>query len=245
MLTKKIKADIIAHANDEYPRECCGVIADGVYYQCRNIAPSNNEAQIHPRDLDEFEGKIEAFVHSHPDASCKASDADLVQMEFFGKPYVIIGLPNNDFGLYAPTGYKAPLIGRKFFHGVLDCYALVKDFYERELSITLDDFDRADRWWEDPEHESLYLEHYESQGFTVVTEPRYGDIILTTVGDTQHVNHALVYLGDQGSLKSEDNPALGTRMFIHHLYGRKSNREVYGEYWEHRTHSIIRHRSML
>jgi cell wall-associated NlpC family hydrolase len=41
----------------------------------------------------------------------------------------------------------APLVGRQFAHGVLDCYSLVRDFHARELGIPLSEYERQDDWW--------------------------------------------------------------------------------------------------
>ena len=249
MLTKIIKRHILEHAQEEYPRECFGVIVEGKYYACRNIAPfGEGEAQLHPDDYREFEGRIEAFVHSHPDGSSKASQADLVQMEYFNVPYIICGYPSSDFGVYVPTGYKAPLIGRKFFHGILDCFTLVRDFYERELGIVIPDFERRDRWWEDSSSQSLYMDNFEQAGFIQipVEDLRYGDSLIAKVGDTEHPNHAMVYLGSQGNLKSEQNTEVqGNSIILHHLYGRKSNREVFGDMWLAKTVVAVRHKDLL
>lgn len=239
--------DILDHAKEDYPNEIAGVISEGRYYQCRNIAADPlKESQMHPADYKEFEGKIEALVHSHPDASSKMSGADKVMMEFFKIPYVIVGYPNQDFGVYVPTGYKAPLIGRKFYHGVLDCYTLIRDFYDRELGIAIPDFERDDKWWEKPNAASLYEDNFASAGFMPVNDLQYGDVLITTYGDSLYPNHALVYLASQGQLKSEEtSEAIGASMMMHHMYGRKSSREVYGEDWRDRTKLILRHKDLI
>ena len=247
MLTRVLKRAIRTHADSEHPKECCGVIVEGKYYQCRNVASnSDGEAQIHPDDIREFDGKIEAYVHSHPNASSRASQADLVQMEFFGKPYIIVGQDPEDFSIYHPSGYQAPLIGRKFFHGVLDCYSLVKDFYERELGINIPDFDRQDKWWEDPSNESLYIQNFKKAGFIEVDDMQYGDVIITTVGNTVHPNHALIYLASNGKLKSEDSTeVMASSLVLHHMYGRKSLREIYGDQWKAKTNIVVRHKELI
>ena len=255
MLTKPIKRAILEHTIEEYPREACGVIAKGKYYQCRNIATTDYEFQIHPADLLEFEGSIEAIVHSHPDASSKPSEPDLVMLEEGEVPWIICGYskvgetePLIDFGVYVPSGYKAPLLGRNFYHGVLDCYTLVKDFYAREEGIELPDFERKDKWWEDPEADSLYINNFEKAGFAEIKDTPFqrGDILIAQVGKSAHPNHALIYLGQDGSLKSEETPeAIGTAIVLHHMYGRKSNREIYGQNWSEQVVKVLRHKEKL
>lgn len=244
MLNATLRRDIIEHAAEEYPKECCGVIVDGKYYQCRNIASDpTEEFRIHPADHREFEGRIQAYVHSHPDGTSKMSQADRVYMEHCGKPYIILAYPIKEFGVYAPSGYKAPLVGRTFIHGVLDCYGLVKDFYERELGVTLPEFEREDKWWDSGDI-SLYEENFEKAGFYKVDDLQYGDMIVCQV-DAPVPNHALIYLGENVDLKSENAPpCIGVNMVLHHLYGRKSTREIYGVYWESKTKMILRHKEV-
>lgn len=43
-------------------------------------------------------------------------------------------------------------------------------------------------------------------------------------------NHAAIYLGDG--------------LMLHHLYGRLSERAVYGGYWQERTIFTLRHKDM-
>lgn len=256
-LSKKIKSDILFHAKQCYPKECCGVIVNYEYYPCKNIAQDNNQFEIDPKDWAKAEdlGEIQAIVHSHPNATTKASDLDLIQIELHGIAWVIVSYSEldyndeNDFAIYYPCGYRANLIGRNYYHGVQDCYAIVRDFYQRELDIILPDFRRDDAWWENKESASLYIENFKTAGFYEIEhhQPlKYGDIILCRVGRTEHINHALIFLGEQGALKSEiTEPCTGNALILHHPYGRKSVREIYGHQWQQRTALIVRHQQFL
>jgi len=48
------------------------------------------------------------------------------------------------------------LVGREWSHGVLDCYALVRDWFRAERGVELPNFVRFDDWWK--RGENLYLE---------------------------------------------------------------------------------------
>ena len=50
-----------------------------------------------------------------------------------------------------------------FFHRVLDCYTLVRDYYHRERGIELLDFEREDDWWH--KGQDLYMQGFERAGF--------------------------------------------------------------------------------
>lgn len=260
MLTKKIKSSIIEHANAEYPRESCGVIVGKEYIPCTNIASDNNQFRIDPIDLigASSEGPIKAYVHSHPDGSTDPSIPDKVQMnlpmvlakELDDKSLLKHSLPwiitnGVDVALHKPNGYKAPLIGRPYHHGLMDCYTLIRDYYSRELGIILNDYSRDDRWWESKKSNSLYLENFEKEGFLEVQDIKKHDIILCRLGRTEHVNHAIVFI-DDGELSSErTDEVISNSLVLHHPYNQQSLREIYSEQWQRRAAVIIRHKSLI
>lgn len=141
-----------------------------------------------------------------------------------------MSVPGFQWASITPSGWTAPLIGREFHHGVLDCYTLVKDWYAINRGITLIDGDRPDDWW--LKGQNLYLERYESAGFRRVPlsddkrpdELAEGDMLLMQICSPVP-NHAAVWLGD------------GT--ILHHLAGRLSSRDVWGGYFrKHTTHAL-------
>ncbi|ELW82987.1 prokaryotic JAB domain-like protein, partial [Acinetobacter sp. OIFC021] len=137
-LTAKLKKAIMAHAEKSYPEECCGLIVGGKYLPCTNIAPTvydqngiikqdkTTNFEIDPEDLvsAENQGEIQAYVHSHPDGTTRATDLDRIQIELHKTPWVICSYPDLDFQVYEPCGYRAPLVGRNYIHHYQDCYAL-------------------------------------------------------------------------------------------------------------------------
>lgn len=255
-LTKVLKDQITAHAQEEYPNECCGVIIGGRYYPCTNIAPDPaNAFEIDPAEwvaLSEL-GEVGAIVHSHPNGNAEPSEVDRVQMGLHGVDWVIVGLGHTptgakycDIKTHKPTTYTAPLLGREYHHGVQDCYSLVRDYYSRELGIELPDFARIDEWWENEHHEPLYQNNFAKAGFVAVDgTPQKHDVILCRVGRTHHINHALIFVGD-GKLNSETTPdCVGDCLVLHHPHGRLSVREIYGESWQKRTALVVRHRQFV
>lgn len=231
------------HAIECYPNESCGLVvmtsAGERYVACAN---SHDKPSEHFRvtgeafaDAEEL-GEVVAVIHSHPDASANPSDADRVQCELSELPWHILSIGMVDgqpeFGAQGycePCGYEAPLEGRQFAHGTLDCFTLFKDFLWREYQIRVSNYDREDDWWNNGG--DLYsVDRLNSEGFFQITDdPRRGDIILMNVR-SKVANHAAVYLGD------------GT--ILHHLHGRLSRKEAYGGYWAERTMLIVRHKDM-
>ncbi|UVL59821.1 C40 family peptidase [Pseudomonas sp. B21-032] len=249
-MNKTLLKQVQAHAQAELPRECCGVVirenGRRVYVPCRNDAQTPSEHFIiNPEDqcAAEDRGEIVEIVHSHPNALAAPSMADRVSCELHGVPWFILGWPGGDTATIKPEGYQAPLLDREFHHGILDCYALVRDWYAREWSIDLPNFPRRDGWWN--EGESLYTRHYEDAGFYRAADLRKGDLIVMQIaahGGAMPAapNHAGVYLGD-GLLSSAPDLHAAPGTFLHHRYGKRSTRDVYGGMWAERTVMILRH----
>jgi proteasome lid subunit RPN8/RPN11 len=234
---------INAHAESEYPRECCGlvVVVKGreKYISCRNTAVGTEHFILPAEDYAAAEtlGEITAVVHSHPDAPATPSQADQVACEATGLAWHIVrvdqvgGVPEaGELVTLEPCGYVAPLVGRVFSHGVLDCYQLIVDWYKQERNVALMQFSRADDWWNDGQSD-LYMAGYQQAGFVCIKDgeqPEVGDVILMQIRSNNGVpNHAGIYIGDG--------------LMLHHLYGRLSSRDVYGGYFQEVTRKILRY----
>jgi len=236
MRQKTIDA-LLAHAEFEYPRECCGVVAQKSrverYFPCRNLAPEPTE-QFHmsPEDYAEAEewGAVIGIAHSHPDATTRPSPLDEAMCDSSGVPWHIVSWPEGDLRTIQPRD-ELPLIGRPFVLGHSDCWGLVMSYFRQEQGIELPDFRVDYPWWEDQYPENLYQDNWQSSGFVEVTgAPQPGDVILMQVQSNKW-NHAGVML--------EGN------MMLHHIYGRVSNRIPYGGYWQERTMKIVRHEKLI
>lgn len=225
-----------AHAAAEAPRECCGaVVLEGgrqAYVPCRNISPSpRSHFQAHPADLAaaEARGPVLAYAHSHVGLPPRPSQGDMRGIEDTGLPWIIACHPTGAVEVHAPTGWRAPLIGREFCHGTLDCFTLIRDYYLEELGIRLPDFAREDEWWK--RGGNLYLENYAAAGFALVPDggPRRHDVLLIHLRSPVP-NHGAVYLGNG--------------VILHHVTRRLSRREGYAGFWKHYTAAVVRHRSL-
>lgn len=236
------------HALAEFPRESVGIViltADGeVYRPCRNVAPNPTRDFILPaEDYADAEdaGEIVAIVHSHPNGVAVASHVDRMSCEQWGHIFGIIALGGDPVHLgqtawIQPEGWEPPLVGREFHYGVLDCYTLIRDYYAREFGVALPEFDHGpDKWWDRKSTAyragfSPYLDNFAAAGFVDATGPlQKGDIILMQVR-SDVPNHAGVFIGEPDHM-------------LHHMYGRLSERCVYGGQWQELTRKIIRRRT--
>lgn len=247
-LPEALLAELRQAAETAYPAECCGLIVDVAgrlsYWPCANAAPAAAQPDrfvIAPADWAAAEdaGKVLAVVHSHPDACANPSMADRLGCERSGLTWLIVGWPSAVVVALQPEGWQAPLVGRDFVFGVLDCYTLIQDYYRRVLSLTLPDFDREDGFWETKcladgsvqKGRELYLEGFAEAGFVEVAgQPQLHDVILMQVA-SDVVNHGAVYIGDG--------------LILHHLYGRLSCRDPYGGYWLRHSVKLLRHQSLV
>lgn len=228
-------SEIRAHAERDFPRESCGlvVVRKGRerYIPCRNIADHNEHFVIHPEDQAAAEdaGEVVTVVHSHPNIPAIPSQADLVGCERSGVPWLIVNWPTGAAHEFFPTGYKAPLYGREFSHGVLDCYTFIQNYFSEVLNITLPDFDRPDEWW--LKGHDLYMGGFASAGFVNAEGPlRQHDCFLMRCASPVP-NHGAVYLGDG--------------LIGHHQTGRLSSRDVYGGWLQKITVKHLRHKDLL
>ncbi len=169
----------------------------------------------------EMQGEIVALVHSHPGGLPWLSEADRRLQIKSALPWWLVC--RGDIHKFRCVPH---LTGRRFEHGVTDCYTLFRDAYHL-AGIDMPDFHREDDWWRNGQN--LYLDNMEGTGFYRVplSSAQAGDILLCCFGASV-ANHAAIYCGN-GEL-------------LHHLPEQLSKRERYSEKWQRRTHSVWRHR---
>lgn len=100
-LPAEMLAEIVAHAHEELPRECCGLIAgrDGVaqaFYRLRNAAPGIDFYEIDPNDLYRVSKELDrrgwdvmVIYHSHPTSRAYPSATD-IELAFWTDAYYLI-----------------------------------------------------------------------------------------------------------------------------------------------------------
>lgn len=134
------------------------------------------------------------------------------------------------WGIYKPIGWKHPLEGRPFVYGVLDCFTLLQDTYEKELNIKLPDLTYGGDWWN---HTDIFGENLESFGFVRVRSPIKYDLIVMKL-DGKYPNHVSIYWGDG--------------MMLHHGPGHLSGMHPYiceHGYYARCTTGFYRHKATM
>ncbi|WP_259474164.1 C40 family peptidase, partial [Pseudomonas syringae] len=135
-INQKLQDAMRAHAEQSHPAEACGLVikteAGREYVPCGNVATNPLQHFLidkHDAAAAEDRGEVLAIVHSHPDRAATPSMTDLVSCELHELPWAIVGWPGGDIQWFKPSGFQAPLLGRDFSHGLLDCWSACRDWY--------------------------------------------------------------------------------------------------------------------
>lgn len=190
-----------AHAERCYPLESCGIVVGDKYIACDNIAENpENQFKIARKVLSKHKNKVQAVIHSHCDHAYYPSKTDMQGQIDSQVPWGIVfvrkGTARNPF-YWGDSLPITELIGRRFQHGITDCYSLVRDYYRLNNIVTLPEVPRDWEWWK---HDgfNLYEENFEPFGFKVIdpSQVREGDAFIAQIGRTKVCNHAGVYVGN-------------------------------------------------
>jgi len=154
---------------------------------------------------------IAVAVYRNSDSLVKIlTDAERLEMNQIKKPFIIFGSNVEISESFLPDRYteNAPYLNRPFWHGVFDCYTLIRDYYYRVWGIWLPtNINRPFNWW----NQGSNLYSHENAGavnFYKVHKIKAYDTIIFNLGGSVP-NHGAVVLDNSNTL-------------LHHLGGRFS-----------------------
>lgn len=251
MISRAAQAAIAEHALKEFPNESCGLIIDGVYVPVPNGSPTpRSNFKMLAADYRRATSKggiVQACIHSHPhqldEKPQYGPSADDMRAQISAGIVFGIVVTDGEFVtetmLWGDQLPMQPLLGRRFMHGVADCYTLIRDVYragaercavEHQIDwplapVKLPEVPRDDDWWKSGGN--LYLDHFEKFGFARISlsEVRPGDTFLIKLrSDT--INH--------GGVMTSDG------RILHHLPTRLSSRDQ-SSIWARVADLWIRH----
>lgn len=138
---KEYYKDIVEHAESNPKEEVCGTInldRNLLVYTNREINQSFNKAEmfeISPAKIFNQE-KIIGIYHSHPSTDENPSDADKLNSEELGIPFLIYSLVTKKIFLYIPNSYEpVSLSGRPYVRGFYECVNIPRDYYAMNPGI--------------------------------------------------------------------------------------------------------------
>lgn len=206
--TEQIRAEAITG----YPFERVWLITAKGLMSVDNVAEDPaNYFEVAPAALVKArKAGLLAIVHSHVNGLHYPSEADMANQVANGVPWGLLTTDGVGASEIRWWGGNTPdqiedLEGRTFCHGTADCYALVRDYYRVKLDITLPEFPRKWRWWDD---QNLLADGFATAGFYQVHDPREHDVWLASFGSmTSTLNHCGVYLGND---LTHHHPGAGT-----------------------------------
>jgi proteasome lid subunit RPN8/RPN11 len=233
------------YAMSQAPFEACALIlADGSLLPAGNQSPDPAHAFI----IDPMawtKGEAVAVLHSHtagpeldnkgnpvPPPTCPSA-LDMNEQIKTQLPWGIV-LCNHEyaedpfwFGDQVP---RPPLLGRRFVHGIDDCWSLIRDWHRETHGIILHDEGRDNEWWTQENPPNFY-DQFEKAGFQRVIRGRNpvpGDVFICKV-HSKVINHAGVFIGDG--------------MILHHLAFQLSQRTP-AVRWAPKMDFFVRHKDL-
>jgi len=237
ILDDKIKLEIKAHALSHKDEEVCGFICFNNFtkevYPCSNFHSSKSKFfTISPLDYVHAakSGEILGVYHSHINDNLEFSLSDRLNSSNHSIPFILYNVGADKFVEYIPDDYEIPYIGRNFSYGKSDCFTLVKDYYKKELGITIiDNFEnRTEKWFEENSDTFLIGWKRDNPKFIEVIQPRKHDILLFNYYRMIKAPHHLgIYLGN------------GT--FLHHPRDKYSTIDLYSDSFIKKTFMILRY----
>lgn len=229
LFSTRITAAAQAHGVAEYPREAAGLVVDGDYIPCANLAARPEKHFEIDGDLyARYHGRIEALIHSHPDGWPVPSEADMRQQFAMDVPWGIYNTakaksataadpvtfsPVVWFGRQVPKGGFYGPGARGFCHGFTDCLSLIEDGHAVQ-GVRLPQSPRSWEWWLDSEDDDgnpvpakdFYRDLYQPYGFERIEGPAPFAVFMVAMGETpdgqpiMRPNHAGIYLGNNSIL---------------------------------------------
>ncbi len=202
MLTELIKSQIKDQASKSN-EESVGVLID--CGQISYVSVKNNAVDkkhyfsISGQDYLKLTklGKIIAVCHSHEERE-DCSGFDLANVIGHKLPFIIYCKKTDTFSIIDKDNkdkyYK--YLGKEFKIGSNDCFGLVREFYKKELSISIKDVNRSNFWYE--ERPNLITEEADNQGFKLYNKEegkKINDILIYSFDSRRFPMHLAIYVG--------------------------------------------------
>jgi proteasome lid subunit RPN8/RPN11 len=228
----------------ENPRdEICGLIYHHnnkqKFLKCKNIASKTNKNFIiNPQDFEmcSYKGKILACYHSHP-IDRSFSHEDIEQSFLNDIPYLLYNIPKDKFYFFDPIKYHylEKYLNIPFVYGKSDCWNLVSDYFQNELSISLRD-PAPDRYLYPDEviDVSRHIEFFAKSGLKLLPDLKSiktNDLLVFDGFGTDIATHFAIYLEND--------------LILHNIYLKKTKIQSYRKWHRKYLKYILRHENFI
>lgn len=232
ILNDKLKKEIKDYALSNPQEEVCALIVKSkeLYnlYKCRNISFHKKENVIlNPFDYIKAarEGDIVAHVHSQPKG--KPSFTDYINAINHNIHSIMYSINLDKFYIIEPK--LKDYLNKDYICGESDCYTLVRNYFNKELNIQLNDYNRQEGWWE--KEPNLILENFKRENGIEIEykDLKENDLILFKLNGRP--SHFSIYLGNN--------------FILHHPINSKSLISEVTDSLKKRICIIIRHKDLF
>ena len=212
--------------------ESCGLIisteTEVLVFKSKNISyHKGNNAILNPLDYIRASkiGKIIGHFHSQPFGPPSFIDyLNAINHDIYS---VIYSIKSDIFYVIEPK--LKDYLDAEYKCGVSDCYTLVREYFNKELNIKLNDYNREDNWWK--KSPNLILENFKNEGGITVSfeDLKPNDVIVFNVNNVP--GHFSIYMG--------------CGLILHHPFGERSIISEISEPLKRRICIIIRHKDLF
>lgn len=236
--SKQVTKDALEHAQEVYPQESCGLVLNGMYQPCKNVADSPEKTfKIAPTTVAKAmkSGTLDGVWHSHPEGMPNPSITDMEQQIATNVPWGVHvfdgGVEPNYLSTFTWGDHtlKVPLLERSWVSGIYDCFGLIRSYFFQVEGWKMADFAREGDWWDHTVQENFRRRLDSLKEFEVlpaVAIPQVGDVVLMAIRSSDPNHFGVISREDMllhhmsGSLSSE-RPFVTLQGTITHLLRRK------------------------
>tara|TARA_R110001583_G_scaffold8965_3_gene42326 strand:+ start:1306 stop:2019 length:714 start_codon:yes stop_codon:yes gene_type:complete len=233
--------DIVKYAKASPGEECCGFVLlnenlEVVVEPCINESSTPKDCfSISPSKFIDYTltKKILGIYHSHPFSEERPSTHDIKASEESGIPYIIYSLKTKKKFLYYPESYQpVPLLQRPYVPGFYECTSLMKDYFKKELELSIVKWNK--NYWlpEDDSKANELLSKIFSKELKEINPKKVKkhDVIVFQIK-----NHARFHVGMY----------CGKDEFMHQPAPLLSRKEVLDERWQKKIKRVYRHPDLV
>jgi len=229
MLTEYLKNEMRKYSLENSGKESCGLLVktkeDIIFIKCKNMSHhKDNHCVLYPLDYIRASklGKIVGHFHSQSDI--EPSFTDYLNAYNHNIYSIVYSWKSDRFSIIEPE--LKNYLNLDYELGKNDCFELVKNYYKKELHISISEFKRYNKW--ELDSPTLITDNIEKEGFKRIKfkDIMKNDVIVFNIYGIP--SHLSIYMGNY--------------LILHHPENEKSIVSELSEGWIKRINCILRHK---